>query len=111
MEHFPEFMKNPVNRIDLSKQNTKDVEGYYYEGADGSQMAYWECHSDQVSQKHTHDFDEYTIVVSGEYVAYFEDTEVILHAGDELYVPKGTLQWGKCKAGTRTIHCFGGKRI
>jgi quercetin dioxygenase-like cupin family protein len=111
MEHFPDFMKNPKNKIDPTQQNTPDIEGYYYEAADGSQMAFWECHSDRTSKKHVHDFDEYTICVSGEYVACFEDKEIILKPGDELYVPKGTVQWGRCKAGTRTISAFGGKRI
>lgn len=111
MEHFPDFMKNPKNKIDPSRQNTPDIEGYYYEAADGSQMAFWECHSDQISKKHVHDFDEYTICVSGEYVACFEEREIVLKPGDELYVPAGTVQWGRCKAGTRTISAFGGKRI
>jgi quercetin dioxygenase-like cupin family protein len=104
MEHFPDFMKNLKNKIDPAQQNTPDIEGYYYEGADGcSQMAFWECHSDRISKKHAHDFDEYTICVSGEYVACFEDKEVVLKPGDELYVPKGTMQWGRCKAGTGPI--------
>jgi hypothetical protein len=34
-----------------------------------------------------------------------------MHAGDEIFIPKGTLQGGRCKKGTRTIHAFGGKRI
>lgn len=111
MNHFPEFMKNPKNRINSSQQNTKDVEGYYYEGADDSQIAFWECSSDQISEKHTHDFDEYMVCVSGEYRAYLDNKEFILKPGDELLIPKGTVQWGMCKAGTRTIHAFGGKRI
>ena len=51
------------------------------------------------------------ICVSGEYIAYLNDKEIVLNPGDELIIPKGTEQWGKCKAGTRTIHAFGGKRI
>jgi quercetin dioxygenase-like cupin family protein len=51
------------------------------------------------------------ICVSGEYIAYLNDKEIVLKPGDELIIPKGTGQWGKCKAGTRTIHAFGGKRI
>jgi hypothetical protein len=47
----------------------------------------------------------------GEYIACFEDKEVVLKPGDELYVPKETIQWGRCKAGTITISAFGGKRI
>ena len=111
MEHFPEFMKNIKNMVNPSQQNAADIEGYYYEGKDDSQIAFWECHSDRISNKHTHDFDEYMICVSGEYIAYLDDKEIILKPGDKLLIPRGTEQWGKCKAGTRTIHAFGGKRI
>ena len=110
MEHFPDFMKNHKNKIDPSQQNTNDIEGYYYNG-DDSQIAFWECHSDRTSKKHAHAFDEYMVCLSGEYIAYLNDKEIILLPGDELFIPKGTKQWGKCKAGTRTIHAFGGKRI
>lgn len=35
---------------------------------------------------------------------------IVLNPGDELFIPKGTLQSGECIAGTRTIHAFGAKR-
>lgn len=111
MEHFPGFMKNIKNKIDPSQQNTKDIEGYFFEGKDDSQIAFWECHADRTSKKHSYDFDEYMICVSGEYIACLNGKEIILKSGNELFIPKGTEQWGKCKAGTRTIHAFGGKRI
>ena len=111
MEHFPEFMKNIKNMVNPSQQNTADIEEYFYEGKDDSQMAFWECCSDRISKKHTHDFDEYMICVSGEYTVYLDDKKIILKPGDELLIPRGTEQWGKCKAGTRTIHALGGKRI
>jgi quercetin dioxygenase-like cupin family protein len=108
---FPEFMKNSKNRISSKEQNTKDVEGYFYNGADGSQMAFWTCYSDRISNKHTHEFDEYMVCVFGQYTVIMNDKEYILNPGDEILIPKGTEQWGKCIAGTRTIHAFGGKRI
>ena len=111
MKHFPEFIKNSKNKINDSQQNSEDVEGYYYEGADDSQVVFWECPSDQNSKKHRHDFDEYMVCLSGEYTAYRNNKEIILKPGDELFIPKGTEQWGNCIAGTRTIHAFGGKRI
>ena len=49
--------------------------------------------------------------MDGEYTALLEGEEIILKPGDELFIPKGTEQGGKIKAGTRTIHAFGGKRI
>ena len=73
MKHFPDFMKIPANKIDASQQNTDDIEGYFYEGADNSQVAFWECHADRISQKHAHDFDEYMVCVRGEYIAYLND--------------------------------------
>ena len=36
MQDFPEFMKSQMNHIDGSQQNTPDIDGYYYEGKDGS---------------------------------------------------------------------------
>jgi quercetin dioxygenase-like cupin family protein len=111
MKNFPDFMKVTLNCIDSSKQNTNDVEGYYYTANDGSQMAFWTCYEDRISVPHRHDFDEYMICVSGQYKAILDGKEVLLNPGDELHIPKGVLQAGSCKAGTRTIHAFGGKRI
>jgi quercetin dioxygenase-like cupin family protein len=111
MDGFPEFMKSKSNKVTSSQQNTPGTEGYYYEGNDGSQMAFWTCREARKSKKHKHDFDEYMAVVSGEYTLCTNDGERVLKPGDEAFIPKGTEQWGRCAAGTRTIHAFGGRRI
>ncbi len=111
MDDFPGFMKRVPNRIAASDQNTDDVEGYFYTARDGSQMAFWTALKDRTSRKHVHEFDEYMIVISGRYTAYLDGKEHVLGPGDELYIPKGTKQWGRCIAGTRTIHAFGERRI
>jgi quercetin dioxygenase-like cupin family protein len=67
MNDFPEFMKSAANKIATSSQETPGVEGYVFDGADGSQMAFWTCHESAVSGAHVHDFDEYMIVVQGCY--------------------------------------------
>lgn len=82
MKSFPEFMKYPDSLIDKSEQNTKDIEGYYFEGSDGGQMAFWEYHSTRESAPHTHDFDEYMVCVSGEYVVTMNGQEHVLTSGD-----------------------------
>lgn len=110
MDSFPEFIKETAKRIDPTEQNTPDVEGYYYEGA-GGQAAFWTCHSVRESKKHTHSFDEYMAVLSGEFTLFLNGEEIVLMAGDEAFIPAGTEQWGRCAAGTRTVHAFGGKRI
>lgn len=111
LRDFPEFMKSSLNRISIKEQYTQDIEGYFYNGADGSQMAFWTYYADRFFDKHSHDFDEYMVCVCGQCTVIMNDKEYILNPGDEILIPKGTEVWGKCVAGTRTIHAFGGKRI
>lgn len=111
MNDFPQFMKNEKNRIDAKTQFTDDIEGFVYDGADGSQMAFWTCNSNKISQEHTHDFDEYMVVISGHVTMYLENKRHVLGPSDEIYIPKGTSMKLKCSAGTRTIHAFEKKRV
>ena len=111
MKDFPEFMKSIKNHIDSSQQNTADIDGYYYEGADGGQIAFWTLYADRTSKKHTHEFDEYAVCVYGQCKVYMNGEEIPLDPGDEIFIPKGTEHFEKSVAGTRTIHAFGGKRI
>lgn len=67
MDDFPRFVKNPANRIATSSEHTPGVEGYVFDGADGSQVALWRASSDAVTAPHTHDFDEYFVVIEGAY--------------------------------------------
>jgi ethanolamine utilization protein EutQ (cupin superfamily) len=110
MAHFPTFMKNPANRIASVSQHTPGITGFVFDGIDGSQMAFWECSSDAVTAEHVHAFDEYGIVVEGRYVLMIDGQEVQVDAGQEYFIPKGTLIAGRVTAGTRTIHAFGGRR-
>ncbi len=109
MDHFPSFMKNPANAISAASQS-KGVQGYVFDGADGSQMAFWECESDLISAEHVHDFDEYFIVAQGLYILIIGAERIPLAAGQEYYIAKGVPHAGEAKAGTRTIHAFGGLR-
>ena len=108
---FPVFMRSKLNQIVSSQQNTPDIDGYYYEGKDGSQVCMWTYFADRDSKENVHEFDEYVLCVEGEYVEILDGVEHVLHKGDELIVPKGTPHHGRVKKGTRTIHLFGGKRI
>jgi len=95
----------------VSQQNTADIVGYYYTAADASQMAFWTYLADRVSKEHTHDYDGYMGCLCGEYIVSINGEEMILYVGDELFIPKGMLQDGRCKAGTRMIHAFSGQRV
>ena len=110
MDDFPEFMKRPANRIATSSQATPGVEGYVFDGVDGSQMAFWTCSENAVSGEHTHDYDEYMIVVEGRYTLIILGKRIPLTAGQEYLIPRGTAHSGEVVAETRTIHAFGGRR-
>lgn len=110
MDEFPKFMKAPANRIATTSQSTPGVEGYVYDGVDGSQMALWSCHETAVSNPHVHDFDEYMVVVQGCYTLILGEKRVPVRAGEEYFIPKGLWHGGEVAAGTRTIYAFGGRR-
>lgn len=110
MENFPEFMKHPANRIARSSQATSAVEGYVFDGTDGSQMAFWTCAEAASSAQHVHEYDEYMIVVQGCYTLIINAERIPVKAGQEYFIPRGVPHSGEVVAGTRTIHAFGGHR-
>ncbi len=115
MKDFPEFMKQPANRIATRSQATPGVEGFVFDGLDGSQMAFWTCSETASSAPHLHQFDEYMIVVEGCYtlITYEEsggEERTPIRAGQECFLPRGVRHGGEVVAGTRTIHAFGGHR-
>jgi quercetin dioxygenase-like cupin family protein len=110
MGDFPQFMKQPANRIAASAQATPGVDGYVFDGADGSQMAFWNCRETAESAPHAHEFDEYMLVVEGCYTLIIEGQRIPVRAGQEYVIPGGVVHAGEVLAGTRTIHAFGGHR-
>ena len=110
MDSFPDFMKHPANKIATTSQATPGVEGYVFDGVDGSQMAFWTCRESAVSAPHSHEYDEYFVVVQGCYTLIIDGKRVPVRAGEECFIPKGTWNGGEPAAGTRTIHAFGGRR-
>src|SRR5271157_2313225 len=85
MDDFPEFMKSSANKIATSSQSTPGVEGYVFDGVDGSQMAFWTCHQTAVSATHTHEYDEYMIVVQGCCTLTIGGRRIPLRAGEEYF--------------------------
>ncbi|HVX67987.1 MAG TPA: cupin domain-containing protein [Bryobacteraceae bacterium] len=103
-------MKHPANRIAQTSQATPGIEGYVFDGADGSQMAFWTCRETASSAEHVHGYDEYMVVVEGCYTVIFGGNRIAVNAGEELFIPRCVPHSGEVLAGTRTIHAFGGRR-
>jgi chorismate mutase/quercetin dioxygenase-like cupin family protein len=108
-DEFPKFMKHPANAV-AGHQKSDGVDGYVFDGVDGSQLVLFECAKDGISKEHVHFFDEYFVVVQGEYTLGIEGRKIALTAGREFFIPKGTPHDGSFTEGTRTINAFGGKR-
>ncbi|HLA48663.1 MAG TPA: cupin [Nitrospinota bacterium] len=85
MNDFPNFMKNPLNKIAAQSQS-KGIEGYVFDGIDGSQMAYWTCHKDGFSKEHVDDYDEYMIVVQELYTLIINGEKIPVKSGEEYYI-------------------------
>ena len=110
MDEFPEFMRNPANKIAATSQFVQGIQGYVFDGADGSQIAIWTNPEGGDSAEHTHEYDEYMVVAQGKYTVLMEGNRKTLTAGDEIFIPKSVPHAGESSPGTRTIHAFGGKR-
>ncbi|MBA4395105.1 MAG: cupin [Desulfobacca sp.] len=110
MDDFPQFMKTKENAI-ASRSQSQGLEGWVYDGMDGKQMACWKCNVDGRSNEHVHDYDEYFVVVQGVYTLILDAEKIPVRVGEEVLIPKGLSHAGEFIAGTRTIHCFGGKRV
>jgi mannose-6-phosphate isomerase-like protein (cupin superfamily) len=110
MKDFPEFMKHPSNRISSRAEYTPGIEGYVFDGIDGSQMAIWTHRNGGKAAEHVHEYDEYFTVVQGAYVVIINGRRIPVGVGEEYLIPKGVPHGGESIPGTRTIHAFGGKR-
>jgi mannose-6-phosphate isomerase-like protein (cupin superfamily) len=110
MDNFPEFMRKPCNRISAQSAYTPGIEGYVFDGTDGSQITIWTSKFGGVSAEHVHDYDEYFTVVQGQYTVIIEGRQTVVNVGGEYLIPKGIPHGGKSIPGTRTINAFGGKR-
>lgn len=108
MKHFPDFFKKEQNEVPNAPEGMK---GYFFEGADGSQVIFWENSSGGSVPLHTHDFWEYCYVVEGVYEGIVDGKPITLGPGDECLIPPGVPHQGKHSANYRAIDIFGGPRV
>jgi len=96
MNEFPDFMKQAANQIATGSHATQGAEGYVFDGADRSQMAFWTCRETAASAAHVHDFDEYMVGVEGCYTLIVDGQKIAVKAGEEHFHPA----WGAAFRGS-----------
>lgn len=110
MKSFPAFMRRRCNAVKGSRQ-AGGLKGYVFEGVDGSQMVLWQGVRGGTSTPHTHDYDEYAIVIQGEFTGTVGGRKIHLKAGEECFIPAGTPHEGVYSANYRAIDAFGARRV
>jgi len=84
----------PANKIATSSQATPG-RGLRFDGADGSQMAFWTCPETAVSAPHVHEYDEYMMVAQGCYTLIIGGRRIPIKAGEEYFIPQGLWHGGE----------------
>lgn len=110
MDDFPAFMKNPKNTVHVDSHYVAGLDGFVFDGADGSQIVIWNGRDAGTAEEHSHPYDEYIVTVQGEYILHMDGRRIALQPGQEALIPRETRHYGERIAHTRTIHAFGGKR-
>ncbi len=108
MKKFPEFIRNEKNRVPDAPEG---MEGFVFDGADGSQIVLWENRSGGSVELHQHDFWEYCLVLEGRYEGVIDGKPVTLGPGDECLIPPGVPHKGTHSENYRAKDIFGGQRI
>jgi len=109
MKEFPEFILQPANRV--ASAPDASMQGFVFEGAEGTQIVFWRCQKGGEVAEHVHDFWEYCLVVEGTFDGLIEGEPIHLEAGDECTIPPGAKHSGRFSHGYRAIDAFGGKRV
>ncbi len=108
---FPSFMKSPKNRVARESELAPGVEGYVFDGAEGTQVAFWIARQDTELAERFNERDEYLLVLEGSFTFALVGQEMHLGAGQEFEIPNGARISGRLQAGTRLLHVFGGKQV
>jgi uncharacterized protein YndB with AHSA1/START domain/mannose-6-phosphate isomerase-like protein (cupin superfamily) len=106
---FPVFLKNAVNRAAEGAPYTPGIERYVFDGAGGIQMELWHARSETHLPETLRDYEEYLVVVEGEYLLRINGMEFPLGPGREFVIPPHARVSARLAAGTRTLHGFGGR--
>lgn len=106
--HFPD----PIRARELEvRVRFEGMEGFLFAGQNGTQVVFWECTTETEVHAHSHDFDEYCIVVEGVCRETIDGKELVLKKGDEILIPAGKVHAARISPPYRAIDFFGGTRF
>ena len=107
---FPAFLTGAQNQV-AGSQQIPGVEAYVFKGADGTELTLCHAKADAEAGESWREVDEYLVVLEGGYVVRINGMDIELGPGREFVIPRGARVSGRFKAGTRTIHALGGRKL
>lgn len=105
---FFDFIRNEACEV---ASDIPGMRGFLYTGANGAQVVFWESDDGTVSPEHSHDYDEYCLVVEGTCEETIAGTKHVLKPGQEILIPAGQPHSAVLSKGYRAIDVFGGPRV
>ena len=104
---YPAFLTQAANEV-LTDDMAGGLQGFVFDGADGTQVVFWQSRNGQAGycEPHSHDYGEYCHVLNGTYRLCMEGREILLQPGDEICIAPGVEHSGWYSADYRAIDGF-----
>lgn len=107
-KHFPDSLR--ARELEVGDEIAQMV-GWLFKGQNDTQIVFWECDVEMEVKPHSHEYDEYCLVVEGVCREFVEGQEHVLRKGDEILIPAGKVHWAHMTPPYRSIDFFGGNRF
>lgn len=103
LSSFPEAIKNSLPRA--SSSVSSDLQGFVLNG-EKSQVVFWEVKKGFSVEPHSHDHDEWGIIVSGYCILTVEGETKTYNAGEEFFIPGGKSHYCTMSDNYRSVDFF-----
>lgn len=103
LDQFPQSIKDCLPRAESTISN--DLQGYVLSG-EKCQVVFWEVKKPFYVDVHSHNHDEWGVVISGSCEVGINGELKLYHAGEEFYIPAGLPHTSKMSADYRAVDFF-----
>jgi quercetin dioxygenase-like cupin family protein len=99
MKEYPQVIRKKANKVAPSFVYAENCDGYVHDGVEGSQTVYWTYRGHAIESTHSHEYDEYLLVVEGSYYVLSQGKVTKVKAGEEYLISKGVDHGGEANPG------------
>jgi quercetin dioxygenase-like cupin family protein len=103
LDCFPQSLKN---RLSKASSDVSDNLSGWVVGNEKAQVVFWEINEGFSVEPHSHDHDEWGIIVSGYCILTIEGETKQYNTGEEFYIPSGLSHYATMSSKYRAIDFF-----